>query len=63
VEEICKKANVSKMTFYRHFNHKNELAEIVLKKILEEGFQNYSTIMDQEISFPEKIKNIKLIRS
>ena len=36
VEEICKKASVSKMTFYRNFNNKEHIAIIILKDFLND---------------------------
>ena len=54
VEEICEKAGVSKMTFYRMFDNKIELAKTVLDHIFEESFQKYRTIMDQEYRFPKR---------
>ncbi len=62
VEEICKEAGVSKMTFYRFFANKTELAEVVLKDIVESGFQKYKAVMRQEIPFPEKIKQTILLK-
>ena len=35
VEEICNKANVSKMTFYRYFSNKQELAEHIIHLMFE----------------------------
>ena len=62
VEEICEKAGVSKMTFYRMFDNKIELAKTVLDHIFEESFQKYRTIMDQDVSFPEKVRQVVLLK-
>ncbi len=62
VEEICEEAGVSKMTFYRQFDNKIELAKTVLHEIFEEGTQNYLSIMKQDTSFPEKVKKIILLK-
>ena len=35
VEEICREAGVSKMTFYRNFKNKNEVAKQVLIHLAE----------------------------
>jgi len=56
IEEICREADVSKMTFYRFFDNKTDLAKVVLAKIFEDGEQNYLSIMAQDIPFEEKIK-------
>lgn len=58
VEEICKEANISKMTFYRMFKNKKELALHLLHKLYDEGFSDYSKIMEQEIPFPQKIAEL-----
>ena len=62
VEEICEKAGVSKMTFYRMFDNKIELAKTVLDHIFDDSFQKYRAIMDQEVSFPEKVREIVLLK-
>lgn len=58
VEEICKEAGVSKMTFYRNFKNKNEVAEQVLVNLANKGFEDYQNIMRQEIPFPDKVTQI-----
>ncbi|MBL7875920.1 MAG: TetR/AcrR family transcriptional regulator [Cyclobacteriaceae bacterium] len=58
VEEICEHAGISKMTFYRHFKNKNEVAEKVLLKILDKGISDYLAIMNQPIPYPKKIEKI-----
>ncbi|MBN2348627.1 MAG: TetR/AcrR family transcriptional regulator [Bacteroidales bacterium] len=62
IEEICKEAGVSKMTFYRFFKNKNELAEQILKNIFEDAMQRYRAIMDQAIPFPEKINQTIVLK-
>ncbi|KAA6340551.1 HTH-type transcriptional repressor KstR2 [termite gut metagenome] len=58
VEEICVEANVSKMTFYKFFPNKLELAKTVLDKIFGKTFQRFSDLMDSEIPFSEKMQGI-----
>jgi AcrR family transcriptional regulator len=60
VEEICKHAGVSKMTFYRMFKNKQALVKTLLDKIASEGLQSYQQIMASDISFPEKVKQMIL---
>lgn len=62
VEDICKEAGVSKMTFYRFFENKIVLAEKALTKIYESALQDYNKIMLSEIPFPEKIRQIVLLK-
>jgi AcrR family transcriptional regulator len=62
IEEICKAAKVSKMTFYRSFSNKNELAAQVLTNLLEKGYTDYRAIMNQDIAFSEKIRLTILLK-
>ncbi len=54
VEEICRTAGVSKMTFYHHFKNKVELALYVLRKVMQTGLEVYRDIMDRDVPFVEK---------
>jgi len=54
VEEICRTAGVSKMTFYAHFKNKVELALYVLRKVMQTGIKSYRAIMDCDAPFAEK---------
>lgn len=58
VEEICQAANVSKMTFYKYFANKSELVKTLYNDLATDGMEKYHGIMNQPISFPEKIKLI-----
>ncbi len=56
IEEICREANVSKMTFYRAFSNKTELAKEVVKNLFDNILMNYRKLMDQDIPFEEKVR-------
>ncbi len=58
IEEICREANVSKMTFYKFFANKLELATYLLNLIFDTAMQEYLEIINSEKTFPEKIKDI-----
>lgn len=60
VEEICSSAEVSKMTFYRNFKNKDELALELIKEITLKGQADYKAIMASEKTFPEKVKDMIL---
>lgn len=62
VEEICMVAGVSKMTFYRNFSNKKEIAKIVLNEICKSGFEDYKNIMASDLVFPEKIQKLVLLK-
>lgn len=56
IEEICREAGISKMTFYRNFDNKIELAKAVVAKVFTDAETQYLELMAQEIPFEEKIK-------
>ncbi|MCK4663529.1 MAG: TetR/AcrR family transcriptional regulator [Bacteroidales bacterium] len=56
IEEVCREANVSKMTFYKHFKNKMELVKYIINHIMDKGMKKYREIMDSDIPFPEKVK-------
>jgi AcrR family transcriptional regulator len=58
VEEICERSAVSKMTFYKYFSNKTELAKYILQKLFDEGIQVYRDIMESNKPYVEKIKSI-----
>lgn len=55
VEEICRTAQVSKMTFYKYFNNKIELAEYIIFSILDNAQYEFDSIWKQISTFREKI--------
>lgn len=58
VEEICKKAGISKMTFYRYFDNKTELAKRVLKKVVDEGSVKFRKILTDDDTISGKMQRI-----
>jgi AcrR family transcriptional regulator len=62
IQEICEKAGVSKMTFYKHFPNKIELAKTVFSNEIEEGTEKFYQIMEEDISVQEKIKKMILLK-
>jgi len=55
VEEICKTAQVSKMTFYNYFKNKTELAEYIIFTIMENAQLEFDSIWKQLSTFERKI--------
>ena len=55
VEEICTRARVSKMTFYKFFRNKEDLIMRMLEDLYQEGQARFDAIMAQAIPFSEKI--------
>ncbi|MBW2092063.1 MAG: TetR/AcrR family transcriptional regulator [Deltaproteobacteria bacterium] len=58
VEEICQKAGVSKMTFYKYFSNKIELVQYLWQMWLEQGIKEVDKISEMDIDFPEKLEMI-----
>ncbi len=55
IEEICKEAGVSKMTFYKYYPNKIELVKGLMNRILSESLAKYKKISDSDIPYPEKV--------
>ena len=62
VEEVCEKACISKMTFYRLFPNKIELAKAVYDKVLQDGIQKLHEIFFEDSTSDEKIKKMLLLK-
>ena len=61
IKDICEGASLSKMTFYRHFKNKEEIAKIVLKNIIDESNKKFESIMESDNLFINKIENLILL--
>ncbi len=60
VEEICKHANVSKMTYYRMFNNKSELVVLLISKWYAESFTKHQATMASDLPFGKKAEELIL---
>ena len=58
IEEICKTANVSKMTFYKYYKNKNELVRFLWQTGFEQGFAKFDEIQALDIPFEKKLQLI-----
>lgn len=56
VTEICEKANVSKMTFYKYFPNKVHLAKHVLDVLSREVIDHIDHIKEMDAPFSKKIE-------
>jgi len=56
IEEICKTAQVSKMTFYKFFQNKIDLVIVMLKQLYDIAEVEVDNIMTADIPFTEKVK-------
>jgi AcrR family transcriptional regulator len=58
IYEICREAKTSKMTFYRFFPNKLELARAVFDRVADEGILNFRKILKENSSPSEKVKKM-----
>jgi len=58
VEELCRVAGVSKVTFYRHFANKIALLETIRDRVADETFAAFDAIDALDIPFVEKIERM-----
>lgn len=63
VEEIAAKANMSKMTFYRYFKNKIDLAKAVFDKVVDDGLLSFREIMESDLSSVEKIHKLVMLKA
>ena len=58
IEEICKNAQVSKMTYYKYFSNKLDIARAVIDVMFSEGLQHYFAMLSEPSPFAEKVEKI-----
>jgi AcrR family transcriptional regulator len=59
IEEICEKSGVSKMTFYRHFANKTEIAKAVFDEEVQSGVVAFRNILNTpKFTTDQKMKMI-----
>ena len=62
IEEICKEADVSKMTFYKFFSNKTELAKTILENQIQSSLLDFKELTKSELPFSEKLEQIFLMK-
>lgn len=58
IEEICKESNASKMTFYKFFPNKIELAKRIIDRIIRQSIESMHEIRDNNLPVEEKMAAI-----
>lgn len=58
VEEICRKAKVSKVTFYKYYPNKQAIVERILDEMVELGVTRFREIIALKVPFEEKLRLI-----
>ena len=61
VDEICKQANVSKMTFYKYYQDKMAIARAVLEEIFSQSLEEFNRITSQEKSFSQQLEKLLMM--
>ena len=58
IEEICKEAGVSKMTFYKFFPNKIALVKAILDQVFEGSMEEVNQLILSDIPFSNKLEKI-----
>jgi AcrR family transcriptional regulator len=58
IEDVCNEANVSKMTFYKHFNNKAELAKCVLDVVVAKAIEDFNELKNVANSSADLIEGM-----
>jgi len=58
VEEICRTAGVSKVTYYKYFSNKAALVRIIGEYLVDTGFRQFDEINELDIPYLEKIQQM-----
>ena len=58
IDEICKKANVSRKTFYTFFDNKNALIIYLYSKTIDQAYVEYDKVIKSDITFSEKLEKL-----
>ena len=62
IEEICKEAGVSKMTFYKFFPNKIEFAKIIMEVEIGRSLKKFEQVVHGDLPFPEKVKQMFILK-
>jgi AcrR family transcriptional regulator len=55
IEEICKEAGVSKMTYYKFFSNKMALVKTLMDDLMKSSLIKYRQLMESDRPYPEKV--------
>lgn len=58
IEEVCATAKVSKMTFYKFYANKLELAKAVFDMVVDDGVERFKLLMGSDASVSEKMRGM-----
>jgi AcrR family transcriptional regulator len=63
IDEICREAGISRMTFYRFFENKTDLAKTIFEHAAAEGVNTFNEILNSDSNPSEKLKKIILMKA
>ena len=63
VEEICKEAGISKMTYYKFFSNKKELATIILDDVFADAIARIRKLEEEHEVADKTLKKILQLKS
>lgn len=58
VEEICREAGSSRVTFYKYFENKEDVVLAVVKELVETNLGLYREILEADKPYTEKVKDL-----
>lgn len=58
IEEVCATAKVSKMTFYKFYTNKLELAKAVFDMVVDDGVERFKLLMGSDAPVSEKMRGM-----
>ena len=62
IEEICRESGVSKMTFYKYFSNKTELAKTILENLIQSFLIKFKAIIESQMPFSKKLEEMFLMK-
>lgn len=62
VEDICREAGISRMTFYKHFPNKIDLAVYILRQLYNEYYDYFNNLFTSDLAFEDQLKQIIKIK-
>ena len=62
IDEICRKANVSRKTYYTLYENKTALVIFILKTMVDEIKTSYLKIFEDNIPFAEKMEKMLIMK-
>ncbi|MCK5145790.1 TetR/AcrR family transcriptional regulator [bacterium] len=63
IEEVCREAGVSKMTFYKYFKNKNGLIIHMMNTLSRDAWEIYESIMSRQIPYKEKVAGMLRLKA